>query len=359
MTSHTTDRDVKPWITLRHVAEDGQKADIVPRSFKPLTYSDAIQRHNRYRIEGSGGGTIWKTSIPEKVSGTFSMNIEFYRKVHVYALVKGGWLPVPFVPRGIFLIDQNVLSTLTKIGDGRIQPDYRDIWLNFLDSPRLVINPVFCAWEGTSRRTPTYSEFRDGFDAASSRISAVLPKANVIRFERVHYDAAYTSIRDSVEPQEKETEFLFYAVPLIRERTSAAKLKEYQRSLVSKAKELGLNDRSLVVIAVFSCLFEKPGDRSLPGRKILKPKQRYTEQDAYNALCDLRYLELYMCSRIIEEPMILCTRDRAMTAFWCLIGPHSVRWENGKFTYSLEFSEHLFPRLSAEGREAFLRDLLG
>jgi len=288
------------------------------------------------------------------------MNIEFYSRIHVYALVKAGWLPVPFVPRGIFLIDQNVLSTLTKIADGQIQPDYRDIWLNFLNSPRLVINPVFCAWEGTSRRTPTYSEFRDGFDAASSRISAVLPKANVIRFERVHYDAAYTSIRDSVERQEKETEFLFYAVPLIRERTSAAKLEEYQRSLVSKAKELGLNDRSLGVIAVFSCLFEsQDGSGFLVGRKILKPKQLYTEQDAYNALCDLRYLELYICSRTIEEPMVLCTRDRAMTAFWCLIGPHSVLWENGKFTYSLEFSSDLFPRLSPEQREAFLRDLLG
>lgn len=359
MPAISTDRETKPWITLRHVAENGQQTDMVPQSFRPLVYSDAVQPHSRHRIEFTGQGTILKDDVPELTTASFSMDVAFHERFSIYALVEGGWLPLPFVEPGIFLIDQNVLITLAGIANGRIKPGNRDTWLTFLNNPRTVINPVFCAWEGISRQTPTYTEFCDRFDEASARISAALPKVSVIKFEKVHYEAAHTSILAFVERQERETEFLLYAVPLIREKTSPEKLAEYRSKLVTKATELGLNNRSLLAIAVFSCLFERQdGSGYLVGRKILKPKQHYTEQDAYNALCDLRSLELFICSRTIGgKPMSLCTRDRAMAAFWCLINPKSVLWENGSFTYSLEFSNDLFPRLAPAELRAFIRDL--
>lgn len=355
------DPEFKPWITLRHVAENGPVTQMIPHSFTPLRYLDVIQQGSKHHIEYEGELADSKNGGRSGKSVAASMNIEFRRRTSIYALVEGGWLPVPFVPPGIFIIDQNVLIILAKIADGRIRPDYHDIWHSFLNNPRLVINPVFCAWEGNLRRVPTYSEFCDYFDEASARISAALPKASVIKFEEMHYQAAYTSITDFTERQKKETEFLLYAVPLITVRASTSRLKEYQKKLVNKAKELGLNDRSLVVLATFSCLFDRrDGSGYQVGRRILKPHRNYTDEDAYNALSDLRSVELTICSRaVMRESLTLCTRDRALAAFWCLINPQAVTVENGKFTYSLSFAEDLFPRLSHEELGNFVRELGG
>jgi len=302
------------------VAEDGLVTQIIPQHFTPLKYSDVIRDDSSHRIEFVGELADINSGVGSGKSVGASMDIVFRRKTSIYALVEGGWLPVPLVRPGLFLVDQNVVITLSKIADGRIRPEEGYIWVSFLNNSRLVINPAFCAWEGNSRRVPTYSEFRHHFDAASDKISTVLPKANVIKFEDVHYKAAYALVMEFTERQEKETEFLLHAVPLITERVSASRLKQNQRNLLDKAKELGLNDSSLAVIAVFSCVFERrDGSGYLVGRKILKPREGYSEQDAYNALCDLRSLELSMFSRTITpEPMSLCTRDKALAAFWCL-----------------------------------------
>jgi hypothetical protein len=354
----STNQDFKPWSMLRHVAENGEVTDIFPQYSKPLKYSDVVENHNDHHIEFVGESIIQKDSFKEKVSHTISSTINFRNPTSIYALVEGGWLPLPFVQPPNFLFDRNVISTLAKIVDGSIRQDvyHTNWWLSFLNNSAIIINPILYAWEGDSRKIPTYPEFCDHFYKGSKLISAVLPKANINKFQDEHFKAAYTTVLDLSKLQKKEVKFLLHAVPLIINRAPTSKLKQYWQNLANKARELRLNNRSLAVIVAYSCLFERQdGSGCLVGRRILKPRKGYTEQDAYNALSDLRALELFICSCGLEQkPMSLCTCDRAITAFWCLINPHSIMYENGKFTYSVTFSEDLFPRLHSEEIEILM-----
>ena len=354
-------QDFKPWSTLRHVAESGQVTDILPRQFKALKYSDVVERRNNYSIEVVGEVIRLKDRPEKKVLATGVTNIIFRNPASIYALVEGGWLSLPFVHPANFLVDRNVVSILGKIAGGDIRQDlsHTHWWLSFLNNPVATFNPILYAWEGDSRRTPTFSEFCESFDKGAKEISAVLPKANITKFQYANYQAAYATIMDLSKRQEREAKFLLHVIPFIKHRCPRSKLTEYEREIFGKAKELELKNRSLVVVAAFSCLFEREdGSGYLVGRGILKPPQVNSEEGAYNVLSDLKNVELFILSHGLgEEAMSLCTCDRAIAAFWCLIGPHSFRYENGKFTYSVLFKTDLFPRLSPEELGIFLSEL--
>ncbi|HEX7694585.1 MAG TPA: hypothetical protein VF409_08850, partial [Sphingomonas sp.] len=59
-----------------------------------------------------------------------------------------------------------------------------------------------------------------------------------------------------------------------------------------------------------------------PAKRVLKPSERYSAADAYNAICDLRSLNILI--RLIgafpDEAIQLCTADKNLALFWCGLG---------------------------------------
>ena len=97
--------------------------------------------------------------------------------------------------------------------------------------------------------------------------------------------------------------------------TSDAKVRSVAKQILGAADRLNVDRQSLAVLVALSCLFEDPrsGMTSI-GRKILKPRQTYTAEEAYNAICDLRHIELAAFGHawVTEGQFALCTSDKAV-----------------------------------------------
>ena len=100
------------------------------------------------------------------------------------------------------------------------------------------------------------------------------------------------------------------------------------------------------LVAALSCIYE--GDKSIsPARKVLKPSPRYGKEEAYNALADLRHLELKLAgaTAVHDGEFALCTSDIGLALFWCGL-PCALK-ADGK-TFSSSLTPDLFPRLGEQ-----------
>ena len=132
-------------------------------------------------------------------------------------------------------------------------------------------------------------------------------------------------------------------MPFIIHRVSEPRLNDTQTKVLEAAKQLKLSTHSLAPLAVLSCLYEQVGGPDfLPVRKLLKPSASYTQQDAYNALFDLRSIELFLSNLAFKrEPFAFCACDRAIAAFSCGLNGQDSRWENERPSFTVSVTEEL------------------
>jgi len=110
------------------------------------------------------------------------------------------------------------------------------------------------------------------------------------------------------------------------------------------AAESGVPMASLVVLAALSAV-SVPNGKS-PAKRLLKLNQPdYTEEDAYNALADLRSLEvlMHLFAMFPEEKILLCTGDKDLALFWAGIRASGFTMENGCFAGQLSPVEAMLP----------------
>jgi hypothetical protein len=292
------------------------------------------------------------TAVNDGKSVNFRMKIKFNHPVTVYALQIGGWLPLPFTSCRMLLLDRNIVSTLKTIDGGSTRGDAEanKWWLDFLNSSRFMLNPILYAMEANRQRMPFYDEFRVTFDEASNVLTKACPGAQRIEFADVQYRAIYQTVLDFHERYGREREFLFRTVPLICQRQPSHKLTLTENQILRAASTAGLEKLSLVVVAALSCLYERSdGAEPRIGRNVIKPAASYSEQNAYNAIADLRALEfLGMANAFERVNTALCTRDKYLAAFWCAANVGKPRWEGTTFRCSVQPDEELFPRLQKD-----------
>lgn len=346
----------------------GETVDILPKRFKPLSYaelaSDDIKNSKTYEFEGVAD-SIEIIGSDKKPGTEFSVTINFHRPASIYALVEGGWLPPPFVNPPNLFVDRNVVQYMAQIARGSKRPDLLDTdwWLNLVTDSSLLINPVLFALEGNKRRTPSFEEFCLAFEEASLKISNQLPDAKLIKYEAIHYKAAYQTLTDLDERHKRESDFLVRVAPVIASSVADLKLREVESFILQTVKDLSLDRKSLAVIAALSCLYQRrDGSGFLTARRILKPRPngKYTPEDAHNALADLRSLELFIGSLgFRHDPFALCTCDKAIALFWCGLAPDGFEWKDDNFSFNVTLSEHLFPRLQESDRKELAERLFG
>lgn len=340
---------------LRCDFDSGDSVEFTPRFVQPLGIAELLRLHkNTAAVE-----LQLETDDPiingERKTGSASaqLTITFRESPPIFALVRQGWLPPPFAIPPRFLVDRNVVIALRKLRLGQIALDSSEVqwWMKFFEEGRGMFNPLPYAFEAGYQRKPTMEEFAAAYDEGVAELRKSLPKCEVVSYQRAHYQAAYAQLEASDERNAAEIEFLRQTSRLVVERVPRRREREVLRKIVGTADSLRLDRAALVVLVVISCLYEDThGGSPSIGRRIIKPRQNYSTESAFNAINDLRHVELAAAGQTYfgENAFHLCTCDRGIAMLWCALSLRGVSSTCGAIEFTFDLTNELFPRLSDE-----------
>lgn len=336
--------------------EEGRSIDIVPTFIHPLGVDEIRKLEaddtSAFDLTLEGENAVID-GVASPGQATVTAKVAFNNPTTIFALFRGGWLPLPFAIPARFLVDRNVVISLRKIREGKVAANAQALqwWTNFFAEGAGVFNPLPYAFEAGYRRKPTMAEFVSAFDEGASELSDALPKCHIIRFEETQYRAAYAQLEAFDERNERETKFLQAACPLVVQRVPRHTQAEVAETIIKAADSFELNRGSLATLAVLSCLYEDMhGTPVAIGRRILKPKSVYSEADAFNALSDLRHIELAAAGQAYfkQEAFSLCTCDRPMALLWSALSARGESASDGSIEFTFDLTSDLFSRLSED-----------
>lgn len=272
-------------------------------------------------------------------------------------LVRDGWLPsgIAFSDSMIVLPDRCVFSELAgrfRAGE-KTKLEDKD-FLDFLIGRKARINPLLYVLEGNLKRNPDDASIEHQFDVATEIINAALPLAQIVPIGRGSLEGVRGLIRDSEAGMVRKQEFLTRLAPKLRAPIAARRVNEVWDEVLATAKACEVPVRSLVVLAALSAVCV-PNGKS-PAKGLLKFNVRkYTVEDAYNALADLRSLEvlMHLFAAFPDEKILLCTGDKDLVLFWAGIRPSEFAMVNGVFSAKFSPVEDLLPNVTSERKAAY------
>jgi hypothetical protein len=268
-------------------------------------------------------------------------------------LVKGGWLPSGLACRdSLVLPDRCTVAAIRGRFLGGVRKNGpHDDFLDFLADHPIRINPMLCAMEGINGRVaPDATELSDLFDRATKSILEALPNAVIFPGKPAVMRGALGIISDSAEAFHRKQKFLMKAAPLQAPSIGRAARPGVFRQLFDLAREFGLTTTSMLMMTVLSAA--SANQNFNPAKKLLKPKRPYSKGDAYNALSDLRALDLLIgaCTDFPDQSVTLLTEDKALSLMWTGSQPHSFIRDGVAIRYSMRF-----PRYFAFHRVGFMQ----
>lgn len=331
-------------------------AEFTPISFEPLT------THQLLAAVGSPsspvdlvcqGTNVVIDGVFQKGAARVRMKGEFLHGPAPFALVAGGWLPMLFSIPQYFLVDRNVVARLRRIREQGPRDGDASFhwWTNIFEGAAGLFNPLPYAYEGRYRRIPSLQEFESAFVEGVLELREAFPNASVVEYERVQVESAYQHLMSLQERSERETRFLLEAVPLVLNRVSRERERVAQGQVLQLASRLSVSRDSLVVLAVLSVLYEDVhGNPMSVGRRLLKPTANYSAADSYNAVSDLRHIELAALSHSVlpEHRFALCTNDLGIALFWTSLEIRGGRTEESLFNVHYGLGNDLFARLTEQ-----------
>ncbi|MBI1379838.1 MAG: hypothetical protein GC161_01975 [Planctomycetaceae bacterium] len=333
--------------------KDGAATELNVHRIKPLdltAYNEFLRSERRVLTVVFWGTHRHPSDYTVSAPRPFSWRIEPETRAPFDALVAGGVLAPQFLlGRHTVCLDRNMGASFARGRDAK-HPEAADAdsTFNFLNHTGLRLNPTLGAFEGGSRRTPTFEEFRSDVREMENRIRKRLPAVEVVPFSDdglvgLHAMRCSFESRDAIEQ-----EFLLAVVPLLTSRISAQKLESVERAILKKARELGLK-LGFVLLAALALLYESPHDSEIsPARAVLKPLASYDRTSAYNALSDLRQMEIFAASHGLDVgagEMALLTSDKGLARLWCGVNVVNVQ-VSSTTVFQLQPDPALFPRLT-------------
>lgn len=261
------------------------------------------------------------------------------------SLQRGGWLPsgLAVTRRGVTVLpDRNVVAQIkARYDDGAVVAADRD-FLDMLADLEVRINPLLFAMEGNGRGIPSPSVVEAQLEEAVQLIRKALPKAELV-IGGDSLKGALGLIEDTRPGLERKQAFLLEIAPSLDPPTSRRMLDERWRQILEAADRNSVPRTALVVLAALSAA-AVPNSGS-PAKKVLKFRPGYGVGDAYNALADLRSLELliHLYAMFPDERPALFTADKALALFWTGIQAHDFQKESDGLTFDLAPVEALLP----------------
>jgi len=342
--------------------DSGKTISFVPEDIEPLGLDSLLGT----RKNGNPGLPVVIRSTDsaidgEKVDGraTVRTTIEFNEGPKPFVLVQGGWSPLALSSTRHFLVDRNVLSLLKQIqaGKSNARLDRFSWWWSMLDKESVSLNPLPAAMEGDKKQTPSYGEFVSASDTASDVLSRAVTKADVVRLGSEGLQAAYTEIQSLQARQSREAEVLQEICPkYLVDTISRDQRRGACEAILSALRAHKLSPFSFVGLCVMSALYRAPaGGDYVIGKELLKPTKAYDLAQAYNALSDIRHLEISaVASQLFIEPPALLTEDLAMAALWTVLRPRGTPSAHG-CAIMLEVTPQLFTGLDAARAEQLVQ----
>jgi hypothetical protein len=341
----------------------GRSATFADLKFRGLGYADLIEHTlgtpltmplrlaNAWVVESNLEGL----ALEAQASVSAVLNSPYSSRT--LGLVRDGWLPsgIAFNDSMVVLPDRCVFTELAgrfRAGE-KTKLEDKD-FLDFLTGHPVRINPLLYVLEGNLKKNPDYASIEHQFDVATEIISAALPLAQIVPSGRGCLEGVRGLIRDGEASMARKQEFLMCLAPKLRAPIASRRVSDVWDDVLSTAKACGVPARSLVVLAALSVVCV-PNGKS-PAKGLLKFNvSRYTVEDAYNALADLRSLEvlMHLFAAFPDEEILLCTEDKDLVLFWAGIRPSEFVMVNGVFSVKFSPVEELLPNVTQERKAAY------
>lgn len=290
------------------------------------------------------------TNVPDLPVGsekTLDLDMSFPAGMKHYALVPGGVLPPDFLLRGgtRVLLDRNVLSDLRAMPARDRGPAHP---LRWLDSDGFHVNPILGAMEGTRRRPLTWREFRAELTQIQRHLRRRLRRANLVEFADSSMNAMYKQHRLFAPRLRQEQDFLLAISARLVDSVAKRDLLKAEQFVLDAAAGASLRPLTFVVLTALAKVYE--GTEQRPAGKLLKLNElRASGKDwrrsAYNALADIRQMEMLSTAQEMPDYVAAMTGDVALAQVWCGLRPTGAKFDDGTIGFYFRLDPALFPRL--------------
>lgn len=249
--------------------------------------------------------------------------------------------------------DRCTITELAGRFHGGVKSDERgDDFLDIFGSKPIRINPAFYALEGNRRKQPSPEDVEEQWAEACRKIEAALPLAELTPEAAKH--GVIGLLADTQDSMARKAQFALMVAADLRAPVSAKRRCAVWNHVLAVARECGVPKHSLVVLAALSTVCSANG--ASPAKRLLKPSANYTDEDAYNALADLRSLEILIniFAAYPQERTMFCTGDKNLALFWAGMRASNFAWTGKQASYTLSPVDALLPNVSPELRAAYL-----
>ena len=356
----------KRMMIVREVGEDGRagrELRFTDLEFDPLDYEHLVNRKldQPMIIPLAGRGTIVGGDVADTEigrTGRFRTELQSRFASKSIGLVKGGWLPsaLAIQDNSVVLPDRCVIAELDRrLKDSTTKYTGRIDFIDLFADHAIRINPALFALEADEREHSTAESAKRSLDEAVRKLRSALPNAILVADDANGLKGVLGLIEDTRSGMDRKQDFLIRLNPRLQSPVAQHRVQSVGNDVVATAKACGLQVRSLVVLAALSSVVVANGKS--PAKGLLKFKAGYGREEAYNALADLRSLELLMHIFAIwpDQRVMLCTADKDLALFWSGIGASNFVRQVGNISFDIDATP-LFPDVTQEQWKTWLTE---
>lgn len=346
-------------------APSGRSMSLVGIQFKALDYATLInQSHDKVAIPLRwDNAQVIESTIPniniEQFIGGYAA-LETHYSSRTIGLVKGGWLPA-----GLALEDEMILipdrctisELISRYKNGNIKhgkkEDFSDLFLN----RTIRINPLLFALEGNAKKNPPPDLVKQQYHEACEKIQSALPHAKIFPSGEGGVLGTIGIINDTQSGLHNKQDFLLKIASKLHGNVAKRNRSALWNEVLSTADDCKVPRRSLVVLAALSAI-SVPNGKS-PAKRLLKVTDpNYSAELAYNALSDLRSLELlmHMMALFPKEKILMCTGDKDLALFWTGIRASDFIWSDEKLQFKFSPVSELLPEVNKSQLDEYFQD---
>ncbi len=332
------------------LAREIEFSDVV---FDPLGYAELHEAilHGPLHIPLHGRGKVVSSNIKGVEvgqDGRFTTKLESRFTSKSIGLVRGGWLPsaMALKDNSIVFPDRCVVAELNnRLRGGLSKPDADPDFIDLFADSAIRINPLLFVLEGDRGQNPEPETIEGHLHEAVSKLRSALPKAILVASDAQGLKGVLGLIQDTQPGMARKHDFLTRLNSKLKSPIGRRDVQARWDDVLAAADASGVTRTSLAVVAALSTVVV-PGGKS-PARRLLKFDNRYSQADTYNALSDLRALELLMhiFALFPNEHVMLCTADKSMALFWAGLQASNFTSVHGRLSFDVA-PQDLLPGVS-------------